>query len=103
MKRQPFITKDGSHTISIPECNVTYHSHHGAIAESMHVYIDAGLRYRLKTNKDSELCIFEMGFGTGLNILLTSDGIRKNASKYILCGYRIFSFRDGEGKCIEFL
>jgi len=78
MQRQPVITKDGSHTISIPEMNVTYHSHHGAIQESMHVYINAGLKYISENLKATEICIFEMGFGTGLNALLTLMEAEKN-------------------------
>lgn len=66
MQRMPIITKDGSHTISIPELGVTYHSHHGAVQESMHVFINAGLLV-----SDTSTCILEMGFGTGLNALLT--------------------------------
>ena len=71
LDRQLIITKDGSHTVSIPEMNVTYHSHHGAIQESMHVFINAGLKYVLDTAKMQAIHIFEMGFGTGLNSLLT--------------------------------
>jgi tRNA U34 5-methylaminomethyl-2-thiouridine-forming methyltransferase MnmC len=80
MKRLPVITKDGSHTISIPEMNVTYHSIHGAIQESMHVFIEAGLKairpLSVVSNSGQrdhvgEVRIFEMGFGTGLNALLT--------------------------------
>lgn len=71
LERSIILTKDGSHTISIPELNVTYHSHHGAIQESMHVYIDAGLRFVSGTLKLPDIYIFEMGFGTGLNALLT--------------------------------
>lgn len=71
MQRQPIITKDGSHTISIPELNVTYHSLHGAIQESMHVFIDAGLKSLLSYFNSRDVYIFEMGFGTGLNALLT--------------------------------
>ena len=71
MHREIQITNDGSHTISIPEMNVTYHSHHGAIGESMHVYINAGLLPLLDAPLQSPVNIFEMGFGTGLNALLT--------------------------------
>lgn len=71
MQRQPIITKDGSHTISIPEMNVTYHSHHGAIQESMHVFIEAGLKYVSANLQEPWINIFEMGFGTGLNALLS--------------------------------
>jgi tRNA U34 5-methylaminomethyl-2-thiouridine-forming methyltransferase MnmC len=62
-------TADGSVTIAIPELQVTYHSKHGAIQESMHVFIEAGLRPLL--HQQDTLRIFEMGFGTGLNALLT--------------------------------
>jgi len=71
MQRQLIITKDGSHTISIPGMNVTYHSHHGAIQESRHVYINAGFNYLLDTMKIPTIHIFEVGFGTGLNALLS--------------------------------
>lgn len=56
-------------TIAVPELNVTYHSKHGAIQESMHVFIEAGLRQLL--HRQETITIFEMGFGTGLNALLT--------------------------------
>ena len=71
VKKSLIITKDGSHTISIPGMNVTYHSHHGAIQESMHVFINAGLKYFLSNRTPEKVHIFEMGFGTGLNALLT--------------------------------
>lgn len=70
MERIPLITKDGSHTISIPGMNVTYHSVHGAVQESLHVFIETGFNY-LKEKTDAPLSILEMGFGTGLNALLT--------------------------------
>lgn len=74
MKREIIITKDGSHTVEIPGMNVTYHSHHGAIQESMHVFIESGLNYQLSRLElqGSTLRLFEMGFGTGLNALLTA-------------------------------
>lgn len=66
MEREIIHTDDGSHTIAIPAMNVTYHSRHGAIQESMHVFIEAGLRQLA-----GDVHILEMGFGTGLNALLT--------------------------------
>lgn len=71
MQRIPLLTKDGSHTISVPELNVTYHSVHGAIQESMHVFIEAGLHYYLSNKTKDNISILEMGLGTGLNALLT--------------------------------
>ncbi len=68
------LTGDGSHTISIPELNITYHSKHGAIQESMHVFIKEGLQNLLSKNlfdEDETFNIFEVGFGTGLNAFLS--------------------------------
>lgn len=48
-----------------------YHSDHGAITESNHVYIQSGLEYYLDQNTNENIRIFEMGMGTGLNVLLT--------------------------------
>jgi tRNA U34 5-methylaminomethyl-2-thiouridine-forming methyltransferase MnmC len=60
------VTLDGSHTVE-GEGGVTYHSRFGALQESRHIFIDAGLR----TIGASPVRVFEMGFGTGLNALLT--------------------------------
>ena len=60
-------TNDGSHTLFVPELKEHYHSVNGAVQESRHVYIDAGLR---ACQKDV-VRVFEVGFGTGLNALLT--------------------------------
>jgi tRNA U34 5-methylaminomethyl-2-thiouridine-forming methyltransferase MnmC len=66
------VTRDGSHTLSIPEKGVTYHSVHGAIQESRHVFIEAGLKHLLNQTDAEQISILEMGFGTGLNALLTA-------------------------------
>lgn len=66
------LTSDGSHTIAIPEQNITYHSHHGAIQESMHVFIQAGLAPLWQSvPAHTVIRVLEIGFGTGLNALLT--------------------------------
>ena len=72
MKRHLQFTADGSHTIQIDELNVTYHSKHGAIQESRHVFIDAGINYLYQAKELKQYQILEMGFGTGLNALLTA-------------------------------
>lgn len=61
------ITADGSHTLIHPLTGDSYHSVRGAVGESMHVFIGAGLR---KIEKDP-VRILEVGFGSGLNALLT--------------------------------
>jgi tRNA U34 5-methylaminomethyl-2-thiouridine-forming methyltransferase MnmC len=60
-------TKDGSHTLINKDISETFHSVNGAITESVHVFINAGFKQIKKTN----LKILEIGFGTGLNMLLT--------------------------------
>jgi tRNA U34 5-methylaminomethyl-2-thiouridine-forming methyltransferase MnmC len=72
LERNILITKDGSHTIAVAGTGLTYHSLHGAVQESRHVFIREGLQYYLQQHPDTDrLQLFEMGLGTGLNALLT--------------------------------
>ena len=64
-----FLTGDGSHSIQSEKFKVPYHSIHGAVQETEHVFIQAGLTKRLETKK--KLCILETGLGTGLNAFMT--------------------------------
>jgi tRNA U34 5-methylaminomethyl-2-thiouridine-forming methyltransferase MnmC len=64
-------TSDGSHTVWSRTLNETYHSIHGAVQESMHVFLQNGLEHYWKKHQEKHICIFEVGFGTGLNALLT--------------------------------
>lgn len=66
-------TGDGSKTLFNDQVGEHYHSKHGAVSESKHVFLNAGLDYFLKTTNASEVRILEVGFGTGLNFLLTAD------------------------------
>lgn len=61
-------TEDGSHTIYIPEINEHYHSVHGAIQESNYIFIARGFNF----SASDPVSILEIGFGTGLNVLLTA-------------------------------
>jgi tRNA U34 5-methylaminomethyl-2-thiouridine-forming methyltransferase MnmC len=67
VKREIVKTSDGSTTIHLPDWNENYHSTHGAIQESNHVFIDKGLSIM----STPEISILEIGFGTGLNCFLT--------------------------------
>ncbi|MFB0494425.1 tRNA U34 5-methylaminomethyl-2-thiouridine-forming methyltransferase MnmC [Mucilaginibacter sp. OAE612] len=66
-------TADGSNTIYNAEVGEHYHSRHGALQESLHVFVKSGLQYFLERNNTSGVSILEVGFGTGLNFLLTAD------------------------------
>ena len=70
-EREIIVTADGSHTVLLPQQNITYHSRHGALRESMHIFIQAGLQFVWAKEPGKTLHIFEMGFGTGLNAWLT--------------------------------
>ena len=65
-------TEDGSPTLYNPLFGEHYHSIHGAVQESMHIFIEAGLHSWLKNSTKQSLHILEVGFGTGLNALLTA-------------------------------
>jgi tRNA U34 5-methylaminomethyl-2-thiouridine-forming methyltransferase MnmC len=65
--REVRCTADGSSTLYVKELDECYHSLNGAIRESRHVFIDAGLKH---INRD-RLRVLEIGFGTGLNAFLT--------------------------------
>ncbi|MCU4177418.1 tRNA (5-methylaminomethyl-2-thiouridine)(34)-methyltransferase MnmD [Carboxylicivirga sp. N1Y90] len=62
------VSADGSHTLYVPALDEHYHSVNGAINESLHVFIQAGLKHCKKKN----VSILEIGLGTGLNVLMTA-------------------------------
>jgi len=69
------VTGDGSKTIFLPELNETYHSSNGAVQESRHIFIENGLDL---VEKQGAIRIFEVGFGTGLNALLSASWAEMN-------------------------
>ena len=69
------LTADGSNTVVSDIFSETYHSVNGAVTESLHVFIDAGL----KSCSKKSIRVFEVGFGTGLNALLTSIEAEKHS------------------------
>ena len=64
-----FRTADGSFTLRSDRWNEQYHSVHGAVQESLHVFLRNGLD-QLR-NAEGAINILEVGLGTGLNMLLT--------------------------------
>lgn len=73
-KRKVIETSDGSKTLFIPEMNEQYHSVNGALTESDYVFLEKGYR----NHPSISLSIFEVGFGTGLNALLTAIEAEKS-------------------------
>ncbi|MAZ94284.1 MAG: SAM-dependent methyltransferase [Lentimicrobiaceae bacterium] len=64
------LTKDGSHTLYNCDIDEHYHSSYGAVQESEHIFISAGLGEIVEKGL-STVNILEIGTGTGLNVLLT--------------------------------
>ena len=80
MEREIRTTSDGSKTLYINDLNENYHSHHGALQEAKHVFIDNG--YNLVY--DCEINILELGLGTGLNVLVTINEFMKTDKNHIV-------------------
>ena len=75
------LSGDGSHTLFVPELDEHYHSTRGAVQEALYVYIERGLRAFGELSKGLQplVTVAEIGFGTGLNALLTAiDAIEHN-------------------------
>ncbi len=70
------ITNDGSHTLYNAALNENYHSMHGAFDESVHVFIEAGLKPVLQ--EKIGIYLLEVGFGTGLNAWLTACQVQEH-------------------------
>ncbi len=86
METKKVHTADGSHTLYVPHLDEHYHSIHGAIQEALHVFIAMGLQHSSLTN----ISILEIGFGTGLNALLTqleAEKLNKNIYYHSLEAY----------------
>ncbi len=66
--REVFRTGDGSATVHDARVGVTFHSMHGALRESRHVFIEQGLRLV----EGPVVHVLEVGLGTGLNLLLSA-------------------------------
>jgi Uncharacterized conserved protein len=83
-------TADGSDTLFSPEMEESYHSVNGAAQESRHVFIQAGLKEVSK----QQIRIFEVGFGTGLNALLTWGEAHRNHLNIVYDSIEAFPVSD---------
>ena len=86
IKRELQLTADGSHTLFIPEMDEHYHSVNGAVQESRHVFIEAGLHHLER----KEIVVLEIGFGTGLNALLTLETAEKEKRPVHYTGIELY-------------
>jgi len=93
-------TSDKSKTVYSEHFGEHYHSSFGARTESEHIFIDAGLRY--KTKVKNNISIFEMGFGTGLNALMTYKYALENKLSISYFAVEAFPLSETEIKELEY-
>lgn len=99
MQRTIITTGDGSKTIHLPDWNENYHSSHGAVQEAKHVFLKHGLD--LFSGKP-EVHILEIGFGTGLNAILTLEAVLNSDSNIIYDGLEAFPISNDEMVALEY-
>ena len=98
MKRKIITTADGSKTIQLPEWNEQYHSVHGAVQESYHVFIASGLS-RIESENIS---VLEVGFGTGLNALITYLEAEKSKTGVRYTGVEAYPVLEEEWRELDY-
>lgn len=105
MKRDIIITGDGSKTIHIPEWDEQYHSKHGAIQEARHVFLQMGFHHYVSQESydtTQTVAILEMGFGTGLNALLTLFEAQKIQAVIQYTGVEAYPISEEEVSAMEY-
>lgn len=90
------LTADGSNTLFNESIGEHYHSKHGALQESKHVFIEAGLKYAIQTFPSQTVNILEVGFGTGLNFLLSANYCADNAATLNYTALEAFPLKSEE-------
>lgn len=88
------LTSDGSKTLFNERVGEHYHSRHGALQESKHVFLNTGMRYFLEKSGLNRVKILEVGFGTGLNFLLTADFCLANNIQLDYTGIEAFPLNE---------
>ena len=102
MKREIIKTADGSATIYLPEWDEHYHSKHGALQEAQHVFIKTGFQHFLEKKDPQELSILEIGFGTGLNGLITFFEAEKSKVAIDYTGVEAYPVSSEELKALDY-
>ncbi|MUH38297.1 SAM-dependent methyltransferase [Zobellia amurskyensis] len=99
MERKIITTGDGSKTIQISDWDEQYHSKHGAVQEAYHVFIKHGLS--LFSGKN--INILEIGFGTGLNALITLIESKKDKTGVTYRGVEAYPVSEEELEQLNYI
>jgi tRNA U34 5-methylaminomethyl-2-thiouridine-forming methyltransferase MnmC len=100
LRREIKVTGDGSKTLFIPEWDENYHSSHGAVQEAKHVFLKYGLGEIVYKN---EINVFEVGFGTGLNAILTYEYAIENQLKINYDSIEAFPITSEEVELLDYV
>ena len=96
--REIIATEDGSNTLYVPELNEHYHSVHGALQESTHIFIRNGIERCDSPN----LHILEAGFGTGLNAYLALLTATQQRRKTVYHTFEKYPLTDEEAARLNY-
>ncbi|MFP4060897.1 MAG: tRNA (5-methylaminomethyl-2-thiouridine)(34)-methyltransferase MnmD [Bacteroidales bacterium] len=99
METQLILTRDGSHSLYVPDLDEQYHSLAGAVTESKHVFIQNGYRQILQ---EDSLHVFEVGFGTGLNAWLTLLEAHQEKKKTVYHSIELFPLNNSTIKSLNY-
>lgn len=88
------ITGDGSKTLYNEQIGEHYHSKHGALQEAQHVFLKSGLQFSLEREEKDAISILEIGFGTGLNFILSADYCVNHKIHLDYCGIEAFPLQE---------
>ncbi|MEM7039250.1 MAG: tRNA (5-methylaminomethyl-2-thiouridine)(34)-methyltransferase MnmD, partial [Bacteroidota bacterium] len=100
MERHIVETGDGSHSLYVPALDEQYHSRHGAVQESRHVFLKMGLDAVAVEGRAVRL--LEIGFGTGLNALLTWQAAIANGKSVHYTGIEAFPVTKEEAAALNY-
>ena len=96
------LTEDGSKTLFNETIGEHYHSTRGALQESKHVFLQAGLLYSTALFPQQEISILEVGFGTGLNFLVSVDYALEQQIPVQYTGIEAFPITDAELQATDY-
>ena len=96
------LTEDGSKTLFNETIGEHYHSTRGALQESKHVFLQAGLVHTASLFPQQEISILEVGFGTGLNFLVSMDYALEHQVPLRYTGIEAFPITDAELQATDY-
>ncbi|GGG56984.1 tRNA (5-methylaminomethyl-2-thiouridine)(34)-methyltransferase MnmD [Bizionia arctica] len=104
MERKIITTADGSKTIQLVGLDEQYHSLHGALQEARHVFIKHGLQHVLQSQlkQNAPISILEIGFGTGLNAMVTLFEVKNQSIKINYVGVEAYPVSKEEVLALDY-